>query len=176
MSCLDSHRAISKAIRCSRSFENVPHASEKLNETAIPESQRNDNMRIGSVASMHIQGRQDEGGKSKGGEAQRSRVSELAMLIWSPLTNLQRTTKGLGSLTFKHIAEVGVVVMGEAAGMRLATVGMNVALSSVIDGGVGSRHDGLICAAGIRKLQNNGAEERKIQYLFFNWIPWICRT
>lgn len=74
--------------------EDIPHASQKLDNTTISESRRNDDAwRTESIGSKIDQG-ENEGGKCKGTETEGSRVGELAVGNGLVSTGLEFTTKG----------------------------------------------------------------------------------
>lgn len=99
---------------------NVPHASKQLDKATIAKSEGNDNIGSLDASGMHVDTGQDEGGQGESRETQRRRVGELAVLVGPPRTGLEGTAKGLGVLADGHVAEVAMVVEGEAVAGSLS--------------------------------------------------------
>lgn len=91
---------------------NAPHASKKLDETAITKSERNDNVRSGDIPRLDIDKRQDKSGEGESRESERRWVGEFVGR-WPVQTGLELSSKGLK-------AEIWVV--GRNVGQRVATV------------------------------------------------------
>lgn len=122
---------------------NLPHAGEQLNETTITESQSDDNVGSGDVASTHVDAAQHESGERESTQTQRSRVGELALLNRPEQTGLHLTSEGREVVTLtgvgpgqRTIAKAGgglgnlVLLVGHLRG-KLRSIGI---LRSAVDG------------------------------------------
>lgn len=58
----------------------LPHASEKLNQTSVAKSQGDDDVVLLETASTQIDETQDESGQGKGGKTERGGIGEFAIL------------------------------------------------------------------------------------------------
>lgn len=92
--------------------EYIPHASQQLDKTTVTESQSDDNVGRSDISRTHVNCAQHKSGEGESGQAQRSRVTELAALDGLVQTGLELTTErtelGLsGDVSEGSITETG---------------------------------------------------------------------
>lgn len=95
---------------------NLPHACEKLDETAVAKRKGNNDARRRNIARVHVDAREHKRGEGESAEAKRRRVGELALLCRCrpPETGLELTTKG-GQPRLIIVVDVGHRVPGIVA-------------------------------------------------------------
>lgn len=144
-----------------------PHAGKQLNETTITESQSDDNVGSGDVASTHVDTAQHERGEGESTQTQRSRVGKLALLNRLVQTGLELSSEGrevvlgridLGQRTIaKASGGLGhfVFLVGHLRG-ELRSIGI---LRSAIDGVI--RTDVLLKSCVV--LDGHGALQKTVR-------------
>lgn len=110
-------------------IRNIPHASQKLDETAVSESSANNDVRLRETASSQVDERQDESGQGESAETERSRVGELAALGGLVETGLEFTTEGGKT---DGVPSVDVSQRVAAVVVRLALLGVTGGMVEVV--------------------------------------------
>jgi hypothetical protein len=121
---------------------NLPHASEKLNETAISERKRDDDVGRADSLGLHVDQGQDERGQGKGRESERRWVGEVACRR-AVETRLEFTTEG---------CETHVGIVGRDVGKGVAAVVIGRPLL-----GQGAIVSVILCADAVALLIHAGA-------------------
>ena len=99
----------------------LPHASKQLNKTTISESQSNNNIGFGDATCATIDKRQNEGGKGKSAESERSWVGKLPVRVSPIKTWLEFTSESWQS---SRVSSVGVCERVSAIVVALAMSGI----------------------------------------------------
>jgi hypothetical protein len=72
----------------------IPHAGQQLDQTTIAKGQPDDDAGIGDVARAHVDAAEHERGQGETAQAERRRVTELALADRPVQTRLELTTEG----------------------------------------------------------------------------------
>lgn len=116
-----------------------------MDETAIPESQSNDDAVVaGEVSSVQVDQAEQKGGQGKGRETERSRVGEFAALDRAVETRLEFTTKGRkhvpassAHMSKRPVAEAGrllgggLFLMAHASSGFFELLGTGIAIGAI---------------------------------------------
>ena len=73
---------------------NLPHACDKLDETAIAKREGDDNVGGGEATGADVDQAEDEGGQGEGGQTERSGVAEFPLFHAAVQTRLEFTSEG----------------------------------------------------------------------------------